>query len=196
VLFRARERKPGPRPCLPRRNAPADARGAEARACSRGFTLLEIIVTLCILTVLVGAVSPVFVMSLRHNRQDQAIRDFVAYLKFAQECSIAEGVEYRVYLNEEERTFWVMHYTPDKDGRLFLVEAAQPYAGMRRFPEEVEVDDVKARDDREREAVFISFYPNGACDYASVKLRYGRHGRFKIETEGNLGVFEIKEKGE
>jgi prepilin-type N-terminal cleavage/methylation domain-containing protein len=166
----------------------------EERRGTGGFTLLELIVTLIVLTVILAAVSPVFIYSLRHNREDQSIQDFVAYLKYAQECAVARSVEYRVYLNHDERRFWVMHFARTKNGALKLVDAEEPFAGKRVFPEGVRIDKPKAREDEELNANYIAFYPNGACDFASVKIRYGRHGRFQIKTEGNLGVFVSKDK--
>jgi len=166
----------------------------EAGRSAGGFTLLEIIVVLSILTVILGAVSPVFMQSLQINRRDQAIRDLVAYLKFAQERAVADGVEYRLYLDHKAGTYWVMRFDR-RDGEEKSFEPAQePYAGKRRFPEQVEVQKPKARDDRDRKASFIAFYPNGACDYATIRLRYGDHGRYEISTEGSLGTFDIEEK--
>jgi hypothetical protein len=148
------------------------------------------------MTVVLGAVSPVFLYSIRSSRQEQALRDFVAYLKYAQECAVAKTLEHRVYIKPDERAFWVMYFAPQKGGSLKLVPAEEPFAGRRHFPEGVELDDPKALWDDEREAYYITCHATGACDFATVKLRYGRHGRFELKTEGNLGVFDIKEKAE
>lgn len=161
-----------------------------------GFTLLEIIVTLVVLTVVLGAVSPVFIYSVRASRQEQALRDFVAYLKYAQECAVAKTLEYRVYIDPNERAFWVMYFAPQKDGSLELVPAEEPFAGRRHFPDDFELEDPKARWDDERDAFYIACHATGACDFATVKIRYGRHARFELKTEGNLGVFDIEEKKE
>lgn len=160
-----------------------------------GFSLFELIVVLVMLTVILGAVSPVFIHSVRINRGDQAIRDLVAYMKFAQESAVTDGCEYRLYLNHDEGTYWLM-YMSGRDGedKLFKPVREQAMAGKRRLPDVVEMDRPRARDDRDRDAHFVAFYPNGSCDFARIRLEYGDHGRTIIRTEGSLGTFDISER--
>jgi type II secretion system protein H len=159
-----------------------------------GFTLMELIVVMTIITLLTAAVVPIYQGSLTRIRQDRATRDFVAYLKYAQERAITDATEYRFYLHEETRRYWVMRLQAVEDGDkefAFLDEGA---IEVKQLPEGIEFERPKARFDKDRDAHFVAFYSTGACDYATITLETTDGDELKLETKGRLGRFEVTEK--
>lgn len=185
------------------RNAPAPNRWSgrrlsPPRAACRGFSLLELIVVVTIVTLMAVAVTPVFRGSLARARHDQAARDLVAYVKFAQEQAVAQAREYRLYLDVEEGTFRIMREADGEgigdDTRRVFVESQEPYAGMRRLPEGVSLSKPKARRDRDLNAYYVAFHPTGACDVATIRLTSGRRHHLDVTTEGHLGRLKVTSK--
>jgi type II secretion system protein H len=157
-----------------------------------GFTLLELIVVLTLLSIMLAAVVPVFSASATRSRHDQALRSLVATLRFAQERAIADGVEYRVYLDPDEDAYWVSRQVREEgtDEPRFAA-AEEPYAQRRYLPEGIDLRRPKARMDRKADVRYIAFYPHGACDYAEVHMRNAARKRIVIRTKGAIGQFEV-----
>jgi prepilin-type N-terminal cleavage/methylation domain-containing protein len=160
---------------------------------NHGYTLIEVILVLTIMSLMMAAVVPLYQGSLTWARRDRAVRDVLAALKYAQERAIADSTEYRFYLNGDNGEFWLMRFKAlDKREKVFepLDEAAGEVA---RLPESVRVERTKAAYDKKRDAHYIAFYPNGACDYASIELEYDRRSGVKISTKGRLGRLDVEE---
>jgi len=87
-----------------------------------------------------------------------------------------------------------MYMTGVEEGEKVFTEETREYGRLREFPEQLTVDRVKARKDRERSAYFIACYPNGACDIARVDLLDARNRRQRttIETTGVVGKLEVE----
>jgi len=67
------------------------------------------------------------------------------------------------------------------------------FGELQTFPEQIDLDRPNATRDRERSAMYVAFYPSGACDYVTVELRVGDRRRpISIETEGQLGHFKVE----
>ncbi len=170
-----------------------DQGGCSSRR-SPGFTLIELIVVMTFIALLTAAVIPLYQGSLTRVRQDRATRDFVAYLKYAQERAITDGTEYRFYFREDERDYWVMRLDKMEGKDKIFVYPDEGAGEIKHLPEGIEFDRPKARFDRDREAHFVAFYGTGACDYATIKFETSDDKRIVLETKGRLGRFEVKEK--
>ena len=159
-----------------------------------GFTLIELIVVMTIIALLTAAVVPMYQGSLTRVLQDRATRDFVAYLKYAQERAITDATEYRFYFRDEQRDYWVMRLDKVEAGEKHFVYLDEGAAEVKQLPEGIEFERPKARFDKDLEAHFVAFYGTGACDYATIKLETGDGDRIVLETKGRLGRFEVKEE--
>ncbi|MBW7866485.1 MAG: type II secretion system protein [Candidatus Hydrogenedens sp.] len=161
----------------------------------RGFTLLELIVVMTILSVISMAVVPVFLSGMTAVEVRNARSDFIATLRFVQELAVKESREYRVYISEEDGTYWVMRLSGLKDTEKQFEPVEEEFGAEKRFPEFLKITRIKARRDRGGNARFIACLPNGASDQAVVSLQDQRvRGRsFDIEVKGVLGKVEIKE---
>ena len=158
-----------------------------------GYTLIEMIVVMTIISLITAGVVPIFQGTLTRLRGDRAGRDFVALLKFAQESAITETTEYRFYMNHGEGTYWLTRATIDNDGERVFERVTDGYGAKRRLPTGVSMERPKARQDRKERAHFIAFYPGGACDYATITIENEEGDGIDIRTKGRLGQFEVKE---
>jgi hypothetical protein len=118
----------------------------------------------------------------------------VATLKYAQERAITDSEEYRVYLSPETNEYWLMRLAQRKNNKKAFEPLEERQGERVTLPDRLRLDRVKARKDREMKLYFISFYPNGACDRAAVKLeRTDGHG-ITIEMKGSLSEMKVDER--
>ena len=159
-----------------------------------GFTLLELIVVLSILTIITSAVVPVFSSSMATIQLRSAQNNFVSTLVFVQERAVSESLEYRLYIDDDEGCYWVMALEGFEDDEEVFSQVESSFGQVQYLPAFMKIDRLKAREDRARRAKFIGCYPNGACDRASFILQdtRGRDRRIEIETLGSLGKIRAK----
>ena len=163
---------------------------------NEGFTLLELIVVMLILAAMTGAVIPVLRGTLIETRAGSGVSDLVATMKYAQSRAVTDVREYRVYFSEEENGYWLMVEIGREEGATLFEDLDEREGEFRKLPHGLEYGRLKAAKDRELDAVFISFYPSGASDVASIEIirtggNYG--GRYTISTSGSLSQFDIEE---
>jgi type II secretion system protein H len=170
----------------------SQARGVRRRHES-GFTLIELIIVLTILGVLAAAVVPLFRASTEKMREERAMRDLYASLKFAQERSISEMTEYRLYLDTKGNRYWTARLANETDGKKTFTEITEPSNDVTVLPDGVTLTKPKARQDRKLDASYVAFYPNGACDVASITLERKNGKAMTVSTKGKLGQFKTQE---
>ena len=156
-----------------------------------GFTLLEMVVVLMIVMLMTAAVLPMYQGSVTWVRRDRATRDVLSYMKYAQERAIVDVTEYRFYLDTEKGAYWLMRDEGKKDDKEVFSEVKDAGATRTYLPESLAFDRPKARTDKDRKAHFISFYPGGACDYATVTMKYDQTDKITIKTKGRLGQLDV-----
>lgn len=162
---------------------------------SGGFTLLELIVVLTVLTLLTAAIVPVFAGSSAGINGDRWVRDLVATLNYAHERSMMQSVEYRVYLDADAGSFWLARLSGYDGGNPVFAPLAYPEGRAMTLPEGYEIDRLRARRDAVEKAHFIAFYPTGASDIAEFRVvRRGSRSGFAISTSGILGEVEVVER--
>lgn len=163
------------------------------RASAAGFSLLELIVTLAIISVIAGMVAPMFGASIGSIQYRNARNDLIAVLQFTQELAVRDGREYRVYIDKRENAYWV-EALAEKDGPLkTFVPVTQSFGQRQVLPEYIDLTQIRARKDRGSKDVFVACYPNGASDEAEItvvdKRSRGRSSR--IEVAGLLGKVSV-----
>ncbi len=160
-----------------------------------GFSLMELIVVLVLLAIISAAVVPVYSGSVESVHAGNTQRDIVALLKYAQERAISDAVEYRFYLKSDARRYWIMRQTVDEDGQIVFERPPEKSGRDRVLPDFVAIAGTrKMREDREWQAHYIGFYPNGSCDTTRIKLEIENGPSLRIEIEGGLGEIEVSEK--
>lgn len=167
------------------------------RGIRAGFTFLELLVVVAIIGVITAAVLPVFSSTFRSVKVRDAKSDLLAVITHTQESAVRDSREYRFYLDPELGQYWVgYHAGSTKEGAKRFLPVEDTWGKPVTIPEPLEVGRPKMRKDEESEAFFLSCYPNGACDHASIEVTSrGRNGaRFEIETLGAMGQFKVKER--
>ena len=159
-----------------------------------GFTMLELVVTVALLAVITAAIVPLYANSMNSIHMRNARANFVSLIAYIQECAVAETREYRLYINTQEQVFWVEYQVEDDaEGKLFEV-VQEKYGRLQSFPRYLEVQQVRARQDREARAYYIGCYPNGASDIATITFRDTRDFQegFSVKTMGTMGKMEVE----
>lgn len=158
-----------------------------------GFSLLELIVVLALISVMAGMVAPMFGASIGTVQFRNARNDLIATLQFAQELAVREGREYRFYLDKRAGAYWLEALAEHKGPIKTFVPVEAGFGQRQQLPEYVALSQVKARKDRKSPDVFIGCYPNGATDEGQITLvdkrRNGRSAR--IEVSGVLGKVAV-----
>jgi type II secretion system protein H len=158
-----------------------------------GFTLMELIVVMGIIGMMSAAVVPVFAGSMAKLERDHAVRDFIATLRFAQERAVTDTREYRLVLDEDGGAYWLTCFDVIVKRKKTFKDVEERQGERMELPERLSFEKIKARKDRKDKLYYISFYPNGACDEASIVLQHDDGRRVSVSTKGALGQLEVKE---
>lgn len=168
--------------------------GVGALSCQSGFTLIEMVVVLALLALITAIIVPVYGNSIMAMKARGACGDFVAELLFAQELSVREAREVRLYLNERERTYWLEFWISGfGEEKVFEVRSDGPGSGVHHVPESVKLTQIRARSGIGRGLYYITCFPNGACDRSSLRMEEdGETARGStISTTGVLGGVKV-----
>lgn len=158
-----------------------------------GFSLIELILVVTLIAIISSVVVPIYSNSLKTVNADYAQRDIIALLKYAQERAITDTTHYRFYVDETKRQYWLMRLETTDDGERLFVEVMEKQARRRTWSEQVEIEVIKAFEDRDLDASFLEFYPSGACDYGEFLLKRDDGTEIEIEVAGRVGQIEVKE---
>ena len=171
------------------------APSAYKRGGPAGFSILELVVVMTLLSIITAAIVPVYVNSMAAVKLRSAQNNFVATLAHVQQAAVMEGREFRVYIDDDEMCYWVSAYLGEEDDDKIFEDIQADYGQFKYLPEGLEFDRVKARKDRENNAKFIGCYPNGACDQVEIVLRDTRRrgASYEVRTLGLLGKIEVEE---
>ncbi len=162
-----------------------------------GFTLIELMIVMTILAAMAMSVTPVFRGSFARVRADHAARDLFAEIKAAQESAVTEAVEYRVYFNTKENTYWPARPGVSKDGKRGYFPVDVGGGEAIRDPERIVFGTIKARRGEDSNTEYLAFYPTGISDAGSITLldEADRSRKYVIETTGTLATIAFPDEG-
>ena len=125
-----------------------------------------------------------------------AQNDLVSLIGYVQERAVVGSCEYRLYIDTDEGTYWVERMAGYEDGEKLFEPADAKIGAEQQFPEYLEIQRFKGREDRTRGAQYIACYPNGACDRIEFTVQDARNRRreFTIRTLGAMGKVELERK--
>ena len=152
---------------------------------------MELIIVLTILAVMSAAAIPVFSGSLGTVESDHAVRDFVALIKYAQERAVTDLREYRLYLDPEKGRYFLMTLQRTAEGKKRFKALDEKQGEALFLPSRLTMKKPSAKKDRKLGLYYVSFYPSGACDEATITLQSKDSGKIKIETGGSLGKIKV-----
>lgn len=161
-----------------------------------GFTLIELMIVVTILAAMAMTVTPVFRGSFARVRADHAARDLFAEIKAAQESAVTEAVEYRVYFNTKENTYWPARPGVSKEGKPGYFPVDVGGEDPIRDPERIVFGPIKARSG-EANTEYLAFYPTGISDTGSITLldEADRTRKYVIETTGTRATIAFPDEG-
>jgi len=170
-----------------------DGRGPFSPRCVGGFSLLELIIVLAMISIIAGMVAPMFGATMSSIQFRNARNDLIGLIQFVQEIAVRDSREYRVYLDKRENTYWVERLVEHK-GTTKVFEPVTEFWGQKtRLPDYVELTQIRARKSRGGNELYIGCYPNGASDVAKVTIQdKRRRGRLmRLEVSGALGRVDV-----
>ena len=158
-----------------------------------GFSLIELVVVLVVLSTLAAAVVPIYSGSVQGIRMRGFHSDFVQFITYLQERAVTDVREYRLYIDDDENTYWVMQLAGWEDEEKVYEMAGGDLGGERHFPEAVEVSRISGEKDRDRDGYYTTCFPNGSCDRIKIYLNEAgdRRRQVIIETTGVMGKIEV-----
>ncbi len=139
-----------------------------------GFTLLEVMLVLFLITLILGLATPFFAGRLPAARLDATAREIAAAMRHARTMARADS---------ERKAFIV-----DLDARQYGIDGL----GLRDVPPEIEI---RVIDPLAGEAVqgrrHIRFYASGASEGGAIRLTSGKR-KLVVETDPVIGAVVIK----
>jgi prepilin-type N-terminal cleavage/methylation domain-containing protein len=155
---------------------------------SVGFTLIELILVMVILTVVAGMAAPSLRGLWASSGQDNAAAQMVALANWARGQAVNEGRVYRLNIDEGKREYWLTCQEAEE-----FVELGSDFGRVFSLPEEVEVR--VERDDR-GEGAWIEFCPNGRSEVATIVLKGGRGTEVRVGCLSPTELFKVLEEQE
>jgi len=163
--------------------------------CTRGFTLLELLTVLSVLAIMFAIMVPLFRGSFSNLQVRDAVRNFAATVRFAQEQAIVRGIEYRVCIDDKDMQYWVSRQEdPAKDPEKFvtvLSDSLRPItfpAGLR-----LRIRSAAKGKQDDRSIRYIACYPNGRVAEAELSLQGPDRNRYLVRTAPTIGGVRIVE---
>ncbi len=167
----------------------------QARTCSRGVTLLELIVVISILSIMLGVMTPLFRNSYTNLEIRNAYKNIAAVFGHAQERAIMEEREFRINFDRRQGAYWLSYRDDPMEFPAKFVDLNTDAGRVRFVPGAVKLTFIEgAKYDRKSGARSITFYPNGTADRATVQFRSTSGDSFRIETAREAGMVSIKER--
>ena len=150
--------------------------------------MVELVIVVTLFVFFFITVTPVFRGSLGAARADHAARDLFAELTAAQDRAVTHVVEYRVYFNTKQNSYWVAHGPFVGRDQYNTIENIE--GEIVDVPDRLKITDVKGRRGS-RGSDYLAFYPNGATDVGEVRLTDARdrQRQYRIETTGTRVEF-------
>lgn len=163
------------------------------RGASPGFTMLELVVVVSLLTLFTMMIVPLYGYSMSRMESRSSRNNLTALIDFVQQRAVVESREFRIYFDEEERAFWVMALAGMNEDEPWFDHVTEHYGRRQHLPNHLEFTALPRRRDRELEAQYLAFYPNGASDRAVIRVADERGGDagYTIEVMGALGKTEL-----
>jgi prepilin-type N-terminal cleavage/methylation domain-containing protein len=133
---------------------------------NKGFTLLELILVMVIISAVLGMAAPSLRGFFASRKAHDAAAGILSLMRYARSQAITEGRSYRLNLDPVEGAYWLTvneaggYAELDTDlGRIFLLP-------------ELTAMKVETDDDAEKEegTAHIEFYPKGHADVCTIRI--------------------------
>jgi type II secretion system protein H len=166
---------------------------AARRRAQAGFSLMELAVVVICLAIMTAMVTPIFRTTMIRLRTEQGINEFLTAVQYAQERAVSDGREFRIYIDARANRYWIERFVEVDEDNERVFEPFETFT-MRQLPDEVTFRRVSARTDRQTRAQYITCFPSGACDHASITLDRANGRSLTIDTRGRIASFRVRDR--
>lgn len=150
----------------------------------RGFTLLELILVLTLLSLTAAMATPSLMRFARHREAMDVAADLLALMQCASDRAIQEGVPYRLHADPRARTYWL---ELERDG--VFMRPVTAWGRVLEIPEFVTIAWELATGGEERG--YVQFAVNGEHDPATLRVADSRGQGVRIMGEVAAEPFRI-----
>jgi len=164
----------------PQRQPSAACRSTDGRSAA-GFTLLELIVVILLLTILLGFAIPSFHGSALTGSQENVARELLSAVQKLKTAALRRQSLHKLHLDLDQGRLWVT-----REDKIESEEAPERQSEWK-LPEATRITQVRFPGDRDIRSgtVEINFYPQGYSDRAIVRLA----GDGKLHTDLVIEAF-------
>jgi general secretion pathway protein H len=141
---------------------------------AQGFTLLELVVVLALLTLLMSLVLPGLLRSVQKERSRVTLRDFSTVLRLARSQATTSHERVRVFLNKGSGRYWL-----EDSNRHGVLE------GMR-------LGEVKLVWQEPARQGYIAFYPDGSSSGGKIVMTDPAGRLYAMEVDVLTGKVTVK----
>lgn len=158
---------------------------AGSRGFTRGFTFVELIFIIALITIITAVSIPQFKRSFDSLVLQNFISDFTALAGYAQAKAVSSGSEVRVNLDLPQKRFLIEDRL-ESQGAYGESEVEWEAGKEKRIPDSVLVD-LKESADK------IVFYPDGSSDKAEFEVSGRYNKKYLVSVEPGTGCVNVKE---
>jgi prepilin-type N-terminal cleavage/methylation domain-containing protein len=157
-----------------------------------GFTLLELMVVIMLLSILLGFAIPAFQKGQGKQASGDAVRGLLHAVRELKAAALRRQEILKLHLNLDENRIWVTHEGKGQE------ESGQDPPSDWTLSDDVQIAHVRFPDNREIRSgnVVIVFYPQGYSDRAIVRLIDGGSEPTDLVVEAFLPMAFIAAKHE
>lgn len=156
-----------------------------------GFTLLELVVVVSIVSVVFALALPALGDGLRRWRLQGAVREVATILKFARNQSVAGRASVQVILDRSRNVYWLD--SPENGLQSTLDEVVEKGIRLYAMPAGIRLGEVAvAGSDPGVERVGILFFPRGSSTGAEVEVRDEKGRAYRISVDSMTGRSRVE----
>lgn len=146
-----------------------------------GFTFLELVFVVLIMSVLTGISVPLFRKTYSNMQLVQSCSDLSGALNFARQNAILNRNEYRLVLNTDDSSFWIEYKALEADKPVFK-KIEGKFGKIYYLPKNLKITADKN---------ILTFYPNGRSDIITIVITNNLKS-YTFSTEGTAGYAKIR----
>ena len=143
-----------------------------------GFTLLELMAVIMIMTVVVGFSVPRFRRTFNHLQLQVFANDVVRLLAYANQRAVTRGERLKIHFDVEGRRYWLA--SVDESGE--SVRVASKLSRISTIPEDISL----APSGRE-----VNFYPDGGADRFEMSILDHQKDGYRLVTNRWTGRAQL-----
>jgi len=154
------------------------------RTRSKGFSLIELIIVLIIISLLTLLVTPSLTRTVRHMEVRSVAKKISSVLRFCRSNAVNKNKIYQVHFDLEANQLSVL--SGGEGGEPFVVEKSYP------LPKEIQIEKTDfGKTLSEASFPTLEFYPNGGSNGGEALVRSGESRGYSISVDFLTGIVTV-----